>query len=191
MKIYNNDSIIGMTDFTYILMYEFIQQTYPIWYTLLVFIIRNIIILYIKTFYISNKNTINLYDVILTINSIIIFSGRININYYNILFYNNNRIKINIIGNDKYVLINNYFYNLRKENNKYYSICSSNNYKFTVYFKPIIKYSQEECCICYSDMGKLIGLCGHQNVCSQCQLQLNKCPVCNDSSLLVHSLITI
>lgn len=189
MKIYNNDNIIGMVDFTYILMYEFIQQTYPIWYTLLVYIIRKIIISYIKIFYLSNKK-INLYDVILTVNSIIIFSGRLNLNYYNIIFHNNTN-KINIIGNNKYVLINNYFHELKKEKNKYFTVCYSSNHNFTLYLKPIITYTQEECCICYSQMGKLIGLCGHQNVCSQCQLQLDKCPVCNDSSILVHSLITI
>ena len=184
MKIYNNDIIRGIYNFILIFLYKFSQQTYPIWYNLFVFIIRKILIYFIKIFYLST-NTINLYDVVISVNSIIIYSGRLNLTNYNIVFYYD-RHKINIIGNDNFILINNYFHRLIKDQNKYYSLCYS-NHQFTIYLKPLKIYSQEECCICYSEFGSLIGLCGHQNVCTQCQSRIYKCPVCNDSNILIHN----
>ena len=60
-----------------------------------------------------------------------------------------------------------------------------------MYKKPIIKYTTEECCICYSNQGSLIGLCGHQSVCIDCQQNLNKCPLCNNPHLVRDSLFLI
>jgi len=183
---YKNITIIMlMNDFTYILLYEFINQTYPFWSALIIYYIRYIIILIKKKHYVPFKNTINLHDVILTYNSSIIYSNRLNLDYYNISFYYDTK-KINIIGNDKYLIINNTFYTLRFNINKYISNNNLNYSKFIIYLKPIIKYDSEECCVCFSEQGSLIGLCGHQNVCLVCQYQLNKCPVCNNPHMLIN-----
>jgi hypothetical protein len=183
MKLYYNER---MHDFLYIIIYEFASQTYPFWYAILLFYIQIITIWIKKKYYIPRKNTFKLYDVILTFNKSIIYSHRLNMHYYTLSF-SNNMNKIQITGNDRYIIINNVFYTLKFDNNKYISHNEFNYNKFTIYLKPITVYSSEECCICFSQPGELIGLCGHQNVCIICQSNINKCPICNNPHMLLYT----
>jgi len=107
-----------------------------------------------------------------------LYYNLINLNYYHIKTTINNE-KINIIGNDKYVIVNSFFYNYSGTNNK----LTTNYNHFLIQILPIKVYNQEECCICYMNQGKLVGICGHHNVCGECISKLNKCPTCNNNIL--------
>jgi hypothetical protein len=185
MKLYISDR---MNDFFYILLYEFVSQTYPLWSMVMLFYIQTIIITIKKMYYIPRRNTFKLYDVILAFNKTIIYSHRLNLDYYNISFSNNNN-KIRIIGNDSFLIINDVFYTLKFSSNKYSSYDRFNYNQFTIYLKPITKYTPDECCICFSEPGVLIGLCGHQNICLRCQSKINKCPICNNPHMLLYNSI--
>lgn len=177
MRIYNYD-------FYWIILYDFFKTTQPIWSIYLLYMYNIVLNLFKKWYYIPmNNNNINLQDVIIIYKNSIIFSNRINLNYYHIKFIDNNRY-IHIIGNERYQMIFSFIYSFNymiKDKNRYVS----NNRNIQIYLKPIIKYAQEECCICFSEPGSLIGICGHQNICIGCQTQINKCPMCNNNHLLI------
>ena len=161
-----------MNEFFIILLYEFISNTSHIWINLLLIIIRLITNKIIKSIYVPNTNKLNIQRVVISFNGTIILYSTINLNYYHLKIYLNN-IYLTIIGNDKYVFINNFFYKITPQNKN-----------FNIYTLPIIKYDQDECCVCYNNQGSLIGLCGHQNVCIECKEKLSKCPVCNNKNLI-------
>jgi hypothetical protein len=184
MKIYNYD-FINMNDFYWIILYEFFKTTQPIWSFYLIYV-YNIVLNLLKMWYYipMNNNNINLQDVVIIYKNAIIFSNRLNLNYYHIKLIDNNRY-IHIIGNERYQMIFSFIYSfnyLIKDKNRYVS----NNRNIQIYLKPIIKYTQEECCVCLSEPGSLIGICGHQNICIKCQTQINKCPMCNNNHLLIR-----
>jgi hypothetical protein len=178
-----------MNDLYYILFYEFISKTQPCWSSLLIYICTLFYANIKKWYYIPISYEINLCNVYIVYNNVIIYSNRINLNYYHIRFFFENQM-IKMIGNDKYQLINNdniNFYTIKSDNTKFYSVSNKITNVITMYKKPIIKYTSEECCICFMHQGSLIGLCGHQNVCVTCQEELNKCPICNNPHLLRYS----
>ena len=164
MKIYND----YMNDLCIIICYEFFNTMKPVIIHLIsycMFIISN---WFYKYYYIPYRTDLNLKKVIITFDSDIIFSNIIYINYYHFKIYHNNRY-IDIRGNSNYIIYNhNIFFKIK------------NNPLFKIYELPIKLYDQEDCCICYNDVGKLIGLCGHQSICSSCASQLNNCPICNN-----------
>lgn len=174
MKIYNN----FMNDFVTILLYEFIQYTYPFWYNLFLVIIHLINLIIKKKIYIPVQTNLNLQKVLFIYNNTIIYYNIINLNFYNIILNLNNE-QINIIGNDKYVIINYSFFKFNINNNKL--ITPYND--LLIQILPIKIYDQEDCGICFLNSGKLIGICGHQNICEECINKLNKCPVCNNKSM--------
>jgi len=183
MKIYNYD-FINMNDFCWIILYEFFKITQSIWSLYLLYAYNIVLNVFKKWYYIPMNVEINLQDVIIIYKNSIIFSNRLNLNYYHIKLNNNNGY-IHIIGNDKYQMIFSYIYSfnyLIKDKNRYVS----NNRNIQIYLKPIIKYAQEECCVCFSGPGSLIGICGHQNICIKCQTQIKKCLMCNNNHLLIR-----
>jgi len=167
-----------MNEFFIILLYEFISNTSHIWINLLLIIIRLIINKIIKSIYVPKTNKLNIQQVVISFNGTIILYSTINLNYYHLKIYLNN-LYLTIIGNDKYVFINNFFYKITHQN-KNFIVPDI----FNIYTLPIIKYDQDECCVCYNNQGSLIGLCGHQNVCIECKEKLSKCPVCNNKNLI-------
>jgi len=129
-------------------------------------------LLLIKYIYIPINLDVNLVKVIIIYKNIIIFANQINLNYYHIKFKHKNKNRY-IIGNDKYVSINYKF-------DKFINLPQKKvSKKINIIFLPIYKYSIEDCCICYTNMGELVGVCGHQNVCRECLKKINKCPLCN------------
>jgi hypothetical protein len=173
-----------MHDIYWIILYEIFKTTQPIWSLYLMYMYNTVINLIKKWYYISRIKEINLQDVIIIYNNSIIFSNRLNLNYYHIKLKQNNQY-IQIIGNERYQMIYSHIYSfnyLIKDKNRYIS----NNQNIQIYLKPIIKYTQEDCCICLSEPGSLIGICGHQNICINCQTQINKCPMCNNTHMLIR-----
>jgi hypothetical protein len=173
MEIHNN-----YIDWTIIILYEFIKFTYPLWYNFIL-ILFNIISLKIKKIiYIPVNKNLNLQKVLLLYDDNIILYNTINLNYYNIKTEINNK-KIHIVGNNEYVIINYSFYKLLNQIN--YLKTYHNQIK--IYKLPIKTYNQDECCVCYTRLGSLVGLCGHQNICTNCINKLSKCPMCNNNML--------
>jgi hypothetical protein len=162
MKIYND----YMHDMLVIMLYEFINLFNPLIISVLSYYLYILSSWLNKYLYIPKTTILDLKQVAIISNSKIIYCNILNMNYYH-LKININGKYIDIRGNKKYVLYNNYF--LKFKNTPYFSI----------YELPIKKYDKEECCICYNESGKLHGLCGHQIVCSSCSKELNKCPICN------------
>ena len=169
MNLYYN----VMHDIFTIIFYEFIQTMFPLWQSLFLIILNILILKFKKYVYTPKQISLNLQKVLVIYNNEIILYNLINLNYYNINIIINNK-KINITGNDKYVIIN---YSLFKINK-----CSI----FKIYLLPLKIYIQEECCICYTNQGTLVGVCGHQNICSDCIIKLNKCPICNNNVLFTN-----
>lgn len=93
-----------------------------------------------------------------------------------------NNQHIRIIGNNKYVIINYSLYHLKKTNNN--KLLTSSDSVFSLYTLPIIRYNQDECCVCMINQGTLIGLCGHQNICSECINKLSTCPICKNKNII-------
>jgi hypothetical protein len=178
MKIYND----YMHDIVIIILYEFVNLFNPLIISLLSYYLYKISSWLNQYYYIPITNKLDLKHVAIVSNSKIIYCNLLNMNYYHLKININGR-NIDIRGNKKYILYNNYF--LKFKNTQYYSI----------YELPIKKYDQEDCCVCYSNIGKLNGLCGHQIVCSDCSKQLNKCPICNsnfiENSYLLEKILYI
>ena len=174
MKI--NDKF--MEDFTIIILYEFLQFTYPIWYNLFLIISHIILMRLKKYFYIPIDKNINLQKVLLIYNNNIVLYNLINLNYYNINTIINDK-KINIIGNNKYIMINYNFYKINNHNN----VLRTQYGEIVMYKLPLKIYDKSECCVCLTNEGTLIGVCGHQNICSECTSKLSKCPMCNNHIL--------
>jgi hypothetical protein len=164
MKIYND----YMHDLWVILFYELYNIIKPFLINIITTILYLIIICFKKYYYIPFKKDLNLKKVIIVINSNIVFSNTINLNYYHLKINLNDKY-IDIRGNKKYILYNHYIF----------SNIQNNIFDFKIHELPIKLYAQEECCICYNNMGSLNGLCGHQNICSECASRLTKCPMCN------------
>ena len=174
MRTYND----FINDFGLILLYEFLQYTRPLWYEMLLYLF-NFVIIYIKKFiHIPIQTTLNIQKVIIIYNNQIILYNILNLNYYNIRPRINDT-NINIIGNDKHILVNNSFCTFNINSN--YLITPDK--LFSIYILPLKTYDHEECCVCFMNPGILIGLCGHQNICNECINVLNKCPMCNNHLL--------
>jgi len=180
-----------MDDYLLFVLFEYVLITYPVWYIILKETLQIIITKLLRYYYIKKTNDTHLAKVIITYHNIIIFCNLINLNYYNIKFKRNNKY-INIVGNKTYINIGLQFNKLITTYNKLSLIYKSN--KVNIYVLPIYTYPKEECCICYDNESILVGLCGHQNVCKICIQQLDRCPVCNNTSICdrvkVNNLIT-
>ena len=174
MKICGN----YMDDFVIILAYEFFQVTHPIWYNLFLIIFHQILLKIKKYLYIPVNKNINLQKVLLTYNNNIVLCNSINLNYYHINTIIDNR-KIQIVGNNNYVMINHSFFKI----NEYDKILRTPYSEIIIYKLPIKIYDKSECCVCLINEGTLIGVCGHQNVCSECMCNIHKCPICNNHIL--------
>jgi hypothetical protein len=162
MKIYND----YMHDFLVIILYEFLGFYKPLIINLIFYYLQ-ILSTWLNIYlYIPKTNKIDLKQVIIVSNSKIIYCNLLNMNYYHLKININNN-SIDIRGNKKYILYNNTFLQFR------------NSPYFSIYELPIKRYDQEDCCICYNNIGVLHGLCGHQIICSSCVKYINKCPLCN------------
>ena len=73
-----------MNDFITILLYEFIQYTYPFWYNLFLVIIHLTNLIIKKKLYIPVQTNLNLKKVLFIYNNTIIYYNIINLNFYNI-----------------------------------------------------------------------------------------------------------
>lgn len=176
MRIYN-----FYNDIMLILLYEILCQTYPIWCALIVRCVENLIYRRKKNIYINSEiNFIELKPVAITIGDFLIFSGIINVRYYNIRYKHNDKLLL-IEGNQHHVIVNHNFYNFTKEDNIYKSELVK------IYELPIKKYEKQECVVCYNNEGRLVGLCGHQNICGECLENVNRCPMCNSSYIIKSS----
>jgi hypothetical protein len=123
------------------------------------------------------NNNYKLELVAIEYRSEIIYCGRLNMNYYNIE-YNYNNYKVNIVGNRSYVICHFNFNMLHETDNMYKSNV------INIYKLPIKRYDVEDCCICLNNIGRLVGICGHQNVCDTCINLIDKCPVCNSNNII-------
>ena len=166
MKIYYD----YMNDLFIILVYEFFNNSLPFWYSLFKYICK---LIFLKLFIMINipKNTkLNLKNVVIVHKSMIVFNNLLNMNYYNIKICIDNQF-LSVIGNNKYTVFN-------------YSIiqkCKPTSF-FGIHELPIKLYEiEKECIICYTKPGILNGLCGHQIICEDCSIKLDKCPLCNSS----------
>ena len=172
-----------MSNLYILLLYNFIIRPFPFWYMLLIFYLNKYILYRKKKKFIKMNNDFKLELVAIEYKSEIIYCGRLNMNYYNIE-YNYNNYKVNIVGNRSYVICH-FNFNLLFETDNMYKSNVINIYKL-----PIKKYDVEDCCICYINPGKLIGMCGHQNVCDICINLIDRCPVCNSNNIIkLNSLI--
>lgn len=177
MRIYNfyNDMLL-------ILLYEILCQTYPIWCALISKCIENLIYRRKKNLYINSEiNFIELKPVAITVGNFLIFLGIINVRYYNIRYKYNDKLLL-IEGNQHHIIVNHNFYNIKKEDNIYKSELVK------IYELPIKKYEKQECVICYNNEGRIVGLCGHQNICSNCLENVDRCPMCNNSYIIKSSI---
>lgn len=166
------------SDFAIILLYEFLHYTRPIWYSILMYLF-NLVMIYIKKIiYIPKQSKLNVQKVIVLYDNQIILYNILNLNYYHIKIKINDTI-LNIIGNDKYILMNHMFCTF----NIYSNYLITPDKSFSIYILPIKLYELEECCVCFMNPGTLVGLCGHQNICNECINVLNKCPICNNHLL--------
>jgi len=163
MKIYND----YMNDLCIILLYEFINNTLPFWYSLFKYILSYIFLKLLIYINIPKTLELDLKNVIIVYKSIIIFNNIINMNNYHIRIFIDNKFTT-VRGNSKYMLIN---HNILQ---KFKPTALISIYEF-----PIKIYEKEDCCICYLHTGVINGLCGHQIICDECSLKLNKCPICN------------
>jgi hypothetical protein len=161
MKIYND----YMHDLFVILVYEF----YDFFKPLLFFYIYYIFLIFKIWLYIPKTTRVNLKKVAIIYNSNIIFSNYININYYHIKIFLDNKF-FTLRGNSNYSVLNRITF-----------IKFNTSPIISIHEVPIKLYPEEECNICYSYPGTLNGLCGHQNICSECASKLNKCPYCRES----------
>jgi len=174
MKINDN----YMNDFIVILVYEFLRYTYHIWYNLFLIILCAIHLRLKKYFYIPITKNFNLQKILLVYKNNIVLYNLINLNYYHINTIINNK-KIKIIGNNNYVMMN---YTFLKMNN-HDKILRTPHGEIVMYKLPLKVYDKSECCVCLENEGTLIGVCGHQNICSDCIIKLDKCPMCNNHIL--------
>jgi len=164
------------------------------WFELFFYYVTLSITFIRKFCYIPINNNLKLINCIIIYDNTIIYKGPINLNYYHfrllkskfVIFPYLHRIEkyFNIIGNSNYIVINDLFYKLN-DNNTHYSTKILKLYKL-----PIRKFDKEECCICYNNDGSLIGLCGHQNVCKICSVNLEACPTCNCHYTINKKLLT-
>ena len=161
-----------MHDIYIFLLYEIVINCRDIWIPIMFYILNVFKLRLFKFLYIPLKKELNLEKVLILYDNTVIFCDYINLNYYHIKYFLNNRI-LTIKGNQKYISVNNIFFKYNVSNNSYTS-----NY-VTMYKLPIKIYDQEDCCICYENSGSLIGICGHQNVCISCMEYINNCPNCN------------
>ena len=165
------------------ILYDLIINTYPFWSVLLIYYINVYIYYQNKKKYIKMGENCKLELVAIEYKSEIIYCGRLNMNYYNIK-YNYNDYKVKIVGNRSYVICH-FIFNVLLETDKMYGSDVINIYKL-----PIKRYDAEECCICFNNMGRLVGICGHQNVCDECINLVDRCPVCNSNNIIkVNNLI--
>ena len=158
-----------MHDLFIIILYEFYDYIKPLLYLIFSYYIFKIKL----WFLIPKKTKVDLKKVIIVYKSKIIFYNYLNINYYHLKFFTDKEY-LTVKGNTKYILFN---------HNKIYKLNSTklllNINNFSIYYTPIKLYPQEECCVCYNYPGTINGLCGHQNICSECASKLNKCAFCN------------
>jgi len=174
MKIYDN----YMNDFVIVLTYEFIQIVYPILYNIFLLIFQTLLFKLKKYLYIPFNKNLNLHKILLVYNNNIVLYDLINLNYYNIRVFINDRF-VKIIGNNNYIMINYLMYKI----NNYDKVSRTLNNEIVMYKLPIKIYDKSECGICLINQGTLIGACGHQNICSECISKINKCPMCNNHIL--------
>jgi hypothetical protein len=174
MKI--NDNF--MNDLLVILTYEFLKFTHHIWYNLLLIIFHMILLKFKRYFYIPIDKNLNLQKILLVYNNNIILYNLINLNYYHINTTINDK-KIKMIGNNNFIIINHTFLKI----NNYDKILRTSDGNIVMYKLPLKIYDKSECCVCLENEGTLIGVCGHQNICSECISRLTKCPMCNNHIL--------
>lgn len=164
-------------------LYDLIINTYPFWYMILIYYLNVYILYRKKNKYIKMNQICKLELVAIEYKSELIYCGRLNMNNYNIE-YNYNNYKVKIVGNRSYVICN-FSFNVLIETDKMYGSDIINIHKL-----PIKRYDVEECCLCLNNIGILVGMCGHQNVCGTCINLIDKCPVCNSNNIIkLNSLI--
>jgi hypothetical protein len=176
MKIYND----YMNDLCLIILYEFLQLFQPMLIHLVSIMMCLFSIVIYKCIYIPFRYDLNLKKVVILIDSKIIFSNTINLNYYHLkIIYNNNYIDIR--GNNRYILYNhNIFFRINDSNFTFNLLPYTNSNMSLIRIDlPVKKYELEDCCICYDQPGQINGLCGHQIICSSCVKDINSCPICN------------
>ena len=190
MKLYNN----FMYDAFLIFLYYFLLYTQNIWIEIFFYYITSLITIIKKFYYIPTNYNLKLINCVIIYNSIIIYAGPINLNYYHfrilkskfIIFPYLHKIEkyFKITGNSNYIVIDDLFYKLNEKNTHYFTK------SLQIYKLPIHKFDKEECCICYDNDGSLFGLCGHQNICKECSINLESCPTCNCQYTINKKLLT-
>ena len=98
-----------MHDIYIIFFYEIVIKSRDIWIPIMFFLLNIIRIKIYKYLYIPVKRELNLEKVIIAYDDNIILCDYVNLNYYHIKYYLNNRI-LTIKGNQKYISVNNTFF---------------------------------------------------------------------------------